>query len=167
MLTRDRTATMRTSEAERQRVADFLRDCCAEGRLAPDELEDRLDRLYESATVADIRPLVADLPGGDAVVPRYGGTAALWRVTPTVPVPPPAPPVRRLPRGLIPLIGFTIAAVLFASLPLLIKALTVGVAVVMLLVGVAVALALAPFVAALWGIAWVVSRLARARSMRP
>jgi hypothetical protein len=161
MLTRDRTATMRTSEAERQRVADFLRDCCAEGRLDPEELEERLDRLFAGGTVADLRRLVADLPGGDAVVPRYGGAAALWRVTPTVPVPPPAPPARRLPRGLIPLIG------LFASLPLLVKALTVGVALVMLLVGVAIALALAPFVAALWGIGWVASRLARARSMRP
>jgi hypothetical protein len=167
MLTRDRTATMRTSEAERQRVADFLRDCCAEGRLDPDELEERLDRLFAGGTVSDLRRLVADLPGGDAVVPRYGAAAALWRVTPPVPAPPPKPPARRLPRGLIPLIGFAIAAVLFASLPLLVKALTVGVALVMLLVGVAVALALAPFVAALWGIGWVAARLARARSVRP
>ena len=60
MLTRDRTATMRTSEAERQRVADFLRDCCAEGRLDPDELEERLDRLFAGGTVSDLRRLVAD-----------------------------------------------------------------------------------------------------------
>ena len=155
---------MRTSEAERQRVADFLRDCCAEGRLDPDELEDRLDRLFAGGTVSDIRRLVADLPGGEAVVPRYGGAAALWRVAPPQP---PAPPVRRFPRGLLPLIGLTIAAVLFASLPVLVKALTVGVVLVMLLVGVAIAVALAPFVAALWGIGWVASRLGRARSMRP
>jgi hypothetical protein len=163
MLTRDRTATLRTSDAERQRVADFLRDCCAEGRLSPEELEDRLDCLYEGGTVADIRRLVADLPGGDAVVPRYGGAAALWRVAP----PPPAPPARRAPRALVALVGFAIATVLFASLPLLVKALTVGVVLVMLLVGVAVALALAPFVAAVWSIGWVASRVARARSMRP
>jgi hypothetical protein len=163
MLTRDRTATMRTSEAERQRVADFLRDCCAEGRLSTSELEDRLDVLYEGGTVADIRRLVADLPGGDAVVPRYGA-AALWRAAPA---PPPAPPARRLPRGLLPLLGFTIAAVLFASLPLLVKALTLGVVLVTVLVGVAIALAVAPFVAAVWGIAWVASRVARARSLRP
>ncbi|HEX2105854.1 MAG TPA: DUF1707 domain-containing protein [Solirubrobacteraceae bacterium] len=164
MLTRDRTATMRTSEAERQRVADFLRDCCAEGRLSPEELEDRLDLLYEGGTVAHIRRLVADLPGGDAVVPRYGAAAALWRAAPA---PPPAPPTRRLPRGLIPLLGFAIAAVLFASLPLLVKALTLGVVLVMVMVGVAIALAVAPFVAAVWGIAWVASRVARAREMRP
>jgi hypothetical protein len=164
MLTRDRTPTMRTSEAERQRVADFLRDCCAVGRLDPDELEERLDHLFAGGTVADVRGLVADLPGGDAVVPRYGGAAALWRVPPA---PPPAPPTRRLPRGLVPLIGFAIAAVLFASLPLLIKALTVGAVLVMLLVGAAIALAVAPFVAALWGIGWVASRLGRARSLRP
>jgi hypothetical protein len=153
---------MRTSDAERQRVADFLRDCCAEGRLDPQELEDRLDRLFAGGTVSDVRRLVADLPGGDAVVPRYGG-AALWRVAP----PPPAPRGHRLPRGLVPLIGFAIAAVLFASLPLLLKALTVGVVLVMLLVGLAIALAVAPFVAAAWGIGWVASRVARSRSVRP
>ena len=154
---------MRTSEAERQRVADFLRDCCAEGRLDPDELGERLDRLFAGGTVSDIRRLVTDLPGGEAVVPRYGG-AVLWRVTPPAP---PAPPARRIPRGLVPLIGFAIAAVLFASLPLLIKALTVGVVLVMVLVGIAIAVTVAPFVAALWGIGWVASRLGRARSVRP
>jgi hypothetical protein len=152
---------MRTSDAERRSVSDFLRDCCAEGRLAPEELEERLDRLYESATVADIRRLVADLPGGDAVVPRYGG-AIVWG-TPVVPV----RRARRLPRGVLPLLGFTIATALFMALPLLVQTLTAGFILVMLLVGVAIALALAPLVAAMWGIAWVASRLGRARLPRP
>jgi Domain of unknown function (DUF1707) len=163
MLTRDRTATMRTSEAERQRVADFLRDCCAEGRLDPEELDERLDRLFTSGTVDDIRRLVADLPGGEQVVPRYGA-AALWRVGPPAP---PARRPRRTPRGLVPLIGFAIAAVLFASLPLLVQALSLGLLVVTLVVLAAVAVAIAPVVAALWGIAWVAARVQRVRSLRP
>jgi hypothetical protein len=162
MLTRDRTATMRTSDAERQRVTDFLRDCCADGRLDTDELDERLDRLFAGGTVADIRDVVADLPGGEQVVPRYGA-AALWRVGPTAP---PARRPRRTPRGLMPLIGFSIAAVLFASLPLLVQALTLGVTIVLLLVLAAVAVAVAPVVAAAWGLAWLAARVQRARSAR-
>jgi hypothetical protein len=161
MLTRDRTAIMRTSDAERHRVADFLRDCCAEGRLSPEELEDRLELLYAGGTVADIRRLVADLPGGHAVVPRYGG-APVWRVSA-----PPAVPTRRVPRGVLPLVGLTVATLLFLSLPLLVQALTAGMALVMIFVGLMIVLALTPFAAAVWGIAWLVSRFGRARSMRP
>jgi hypothetical protein len=163
MLTRDRTATMRTSDAERERVADFLRDCCADGRLDTDELDERLDRLFAGGTVADIRAVVADLPGGEQVVPRYGA-AALWRVGAA---PPPARRPRRFPRGIAPLIGFSIAAVLFASLPLLVQALTLGATIVLLLVVAAVAVAVAPVVAAAWGLAWIAARVQRARSVRP
>jgi hypothetical protein len=66
----NRTAAMRTSETERGRVADFLRDACADGRLSPDELDARLDDLWAGRTVDDMRRLVWDLPGGDAVLPR-------------------------------------------------------------------------------------------------
>ena len=55
---------MRTSEAERQRVAEFLRDACADGRLNAEELEQRLDRLFTGGTVGDIERDVWDLPGG-------------------------------------------------------------------------------------------------------
>ena len=61
---------MRTSDAERQRVAEFLRDACADGRLTAEELEERLDLLFAGSTVADIAELVRDLPGGSRVVPR-------------------------------------------------------------------------------------------------
>jgi hypothetical protein len=159
MLTRDRTATMRTSEAERQRVADFLRDCCAEGRLSADELEERLDRLFEGGTVGDVRRLVADLPGGERVVPRHPAVP-VFRVLPE-------PPPRRLPRGLFPIVGFAIALVLFMALPLFVKMFTAGAAIVLLFVGIALAVAIAPVAFAFWGVAWLVSRLARARSQRP
>src|SRR3954469_15206039 len=67
-----RAATMRTSDTERQRVAEFLRDACGEGRLSPEELEERLDQLFAGSTVADLAVLVRDLPGGGAVLPRLG-----------------------------------------------------------------------------------------------
>src|SRR3954447_572381 len=65
-----RAASMRTSDAERQRAADFLRDACADGRLSPAELEERLELLFAGSTVEDIAVLVRDLPGGAKVVPR-------------------------------------------------------------------------------------------------
>jgi magnesium-transporting ATPase (P-type) len=159
MLTHDRVSAMRTSEAERQRVADFLRDCCAEGRLSADELEERLERLFAGATVADVRRLVADLPGGERVVPRYA-PAPVFRALPE-------PRSRRLSHALFPLIGFTVALVLFMSLPFVIKAFTAGAVAILLFVALAVAVALAPIALAFWGVAWIVSRFARARFPRP
>src|SRR3954451_20341033 len=75
-----RAATMRTSDAERQRVADFLRDACGDGRLSPEELEERLDQLFAGSTVAEIARLVRDLPGGGAVIPRLDRRAVPRRV---------------------------------------------------------------------------------------
>src|SRR4051794_22669367 len=118
MPTYDRIAAMRTSDAERQRVADFLRDCCAEGRLTPDELEQRLDRLFGGGTVADVRRLVADLPGGHAVVPRPVPAPA-FRVLPQ-------PPRRRSGSGIVAVLGFAVALVLFMSLPWFVKAMVAG-----------------------------------------
>jgi Domain of unknown function (DUF1707) len=53
---------LRASDAERERVAEVLRTHAGEGRLTPDELEERLDRVYAAQTRADLRPLLADLP---------------------------------------------------------------------------------------------------------
>ena len=83
----NRTAAMRTSETERGRAADFLRDACADGRLSPDELDARLDDLWAGRTVDDMRRLVWDLPGGDAVLPRLSARPR--------PLPAPARPRRR------------------------------------------------------------------------
>src|SRR4051794_32784800 len=113
-----RATTMRTSDAERQRVADFLRDACGEGRLSPEELEERLDQLFASSTVADITVLVRDLPGGSAVIPRLGRSGAPRRLAP-----PPAVPVRRrrsrspaVPLGFALLVG-GLAWLALAALP--------------------------------------------------
>src|SRR5436309_3108649 len=53
---------LRASDAERERVVEALRAHAAEGRLAPDELEQRIEGAYAAATRAELRPLLADLP---------------------------------------------------------------------------------------------------------
>jgi hypothetical protein len=53
---------MRASDAERERIAEVLRDAVAEGRLNMEEFEERLDAAYKARTHAQLEPLVRDLP---------------------------------------------------------------------------------------------------------
>jgi hypothetical protein len=53
---------LRASDAERERVAAFLRDQAAEGRLTPDELDERVGLAYSAKTVRELKALIADLP---------------------------------------------------------------------------------------------------------
>ncbi|MEU2870013.1 DUF1707 domain-containing protein [Streptomyces olivoreticuli] len=53
---------MRASDAERDRVADALREAVAEGRLDMQEFEQRLDAAYKARTHSELEPLVRDLP---------------------------------------------------------------------------------------------------------
>ena len=69
---------LRASDAERERVADVLRVHAGDGRLTPDELEQRLERAYAAGTRADLRALVSDLPAG-APEDRSPGAAARAR----------------------------------------------------------------------------------------
>lgn len=55
---------VRISDAERERVAEVLRDAAAEGRLEMDELDERLGAAYGARVAADLVPLLADLPAG-------------------------------------------------------------------------------------------------------
>ncbi|MGW0562594.1 DUF1707 SHOCT-like domain-containing protein [Streptomyces sp. NPDC003016] len=59
---------MRASDAERERVAEVLRDAVAEGRLDMEEFDQRLDAVYKARTHGELEPLVRDLP-----VPGTGG----------------------------------------------------------------------------------------------
>ncbi|MEV6398922.1 DUF1707 domain-containing protein [Streptomyces sp. NPDC051907] len=59
---------MRASDAERERVAERLREAVAEGRLDMDEFEQRLDAAYKARTHGDLEPLVRDLPPTGAVL---------------------------------------------------------------------------------------------------
>jgi hypothetical protein len=62
---------MRASDADRDRIADQLREALAEGRLTPDEHAERLDAVYQAKTYAELAPIVADLPatGGSGPAP--------------------------------------------------------------------------------------------------
>ena len=59
---------LRASDADRERSAERLRTAAAEGRLTPDELEQRLERAFGARTEAELQPLTADLP--PAATPR-------------------------------------------------------------------------------------------------
>jgi hypothetical protein len=155
-----RAASMRTSDAERQRVADFLRDACAEGRLSPAELEERLDILFAGSTVADIAHLVRDLPGGAKVVPRLyrGGSPRV--AAPLVPERRRRSPSPAAPVGVALLVVGVIWLVAGAVPPLL----AIALAAVVLSVGVVfgvLAIALAPVGLALFAFGWIVQRLFR------
>jgi hypothetical protein len=54
--------SVRASDADRDRVADILREALAEGRLDASEHSERLDAAYAAKTVGELQPLVRDLP---------------------------------------------------------------------------------------------------------
>ncbi|MFB4295976.1 DUF1707 domain-containing protein [Actinomadura sp. NTSP31] len=70
---------MRAGDADRDRVAQVLRDAAGDGRLTLDELDERLDAVYAAKTYADLEPLTRDLPavGASAVPAPQTGTD--WR----------------------------------------------------------------------------------------
>jgi hypothetical protein len=155
---------MRTSDAERQRVADFLRDACGDGRLSPEELEERLDQLFAGSTVADIAVLVRDLPGGGAVVPRLGRTAAPRRVAPV-------PVRRRAPSPAVPIGGaMLVLGGVWLALAALPPLLGIVLGAVLLSVAIAVgifAIAMAPVGLAVFGLAWLAQRVFRGAARPP
>jgi hypothetical protein len=53
---------LRASDADRERAATQLREHCADGRLTPEELSERLDGAYAARTVPELQALLADLP---------------------------------------------------------------------------------------------------------
>ncbi|MFI1730255.1 DUF1707 domain-containing protein [Streptomyces acidicola] len=60
---------LRASDADRERVAEQLRDALAEGRLDMEEFEERLDATYKARTYGELAPITRDLPGQGAVAP--------------------------------------------------------------------------------------------------
>ncbi|UYQ64167.1 DUF1707 domain-containing protein [Streptomyces peucetius] len=53
---------IRASDADRDRIADILRDALAEGRLDAEEHSERIDAVYRAKTVGELEPIVRDLP---------------------------------------------------------------------------------------------------------
>ena len=74
---------LRASDADRERVADVIRQAAGDGRLTMEELDERLDAVYAAKTYAELEPITRDLPqtpGGAAPAPvpagdqqRFGG----------------------------------------------------------------------------------------------
>jgi hypothetical protein len=58
----DPRAAMRCSHADRDAVAELLREAAGDGRLDIEELENRLEKAFEAKTYADLDALVVDLP---------------------------------------------------------------------------------------------------------
>jgi uncharacterized protein DUF1707 len=56
------TPAIRASDADRERTATLLRRHCADGRLMPEELSERLDAAYAARTVGELDALLHDLP---------------------------------------------------------------------------------------------------------
>src|SRR5581483_10738255 len=61
-----RRATLRASDADRDQIAERLRQATAEGRLVAEELEERLEATFTARTYGELDAMVADLPGAPA-----------------------------------------------------------------------------------------------------
>ena len=134
---------IRASDADRERTGAFLERHCAEGRLTPEELSERLEAAYSARTLGELARLRSDLPEDPSALPAR---------------PQPARGRRALAVG-VALAGLLLAAgTVTAVLPGV--AIGFGVALVvlafMLLFAVVSA---APLVAIVAGTVWVVRRL--------
>lgn len=56
-------SSLRASDADRERVAERLKQASTEGRILAHELEDRLGAAFHARTYGDLDAVVADLPG--------------------------------------------------------------------------------------------------------
>ncbi|MFI9339774.1 DUF1707 domain-containing protein [Streptomyces sp. NPDC052773] len=65
----DDAPELRASDADRERVAEVLRDALAEGRLDMAEFEERLDATYRARTYGELAPITRDLPVGRVAAP--------------------------------------------------------------------------------------------------
>src|SRR3954464_6855410 len=57
-----RARSLRASDADRERVAQLLRDHYGAGRLSEDELSERGEAVYRARTMSELEALTADLP---------------------------------------------------------------------------------------------------------
>ncbi|MGH3247638.1 MAG: DUF1707 SHOCT-like domain-containing protein [Trebonia sp.] len=57
---------LRASDADREGVANVLREAAGDWRLTMDELDERLDAVYAAKTYAELEPITHDLPDAGA-----------------------------------------------------------------------------------------------------
>lgn len=64
---------LRASDADRDRIADILRDALAEGRLSADEHAERVEGVLNAKTVGELEAFIQDLPAAHQgrAVPSY------------------------------------------------------------------------------------------------
>jgi hypothetical protein len=72
-----RRATLRASDADREHVAERLRNATAEGRLLAHELEERLGAVFSARTYGELDAVVADLPRREGAPRRSRGRRGL------------------------------------------------------------------------------------------
>ncbi|GAA3069467.1 DUF1707 SHOCT-like domain-containing protein [Streptomyces glomeratus] len=75
---------LRASDADRERVAEVLRDALAEGRLDMGEFEERLEATYQARTYGELAPITRDLPAAGVGAPAVSlvkepEVAGSWR----------------------------------------------------------------------------------------
>jgi hypothetical protein len=71
---------IRVSDADREHVADRLREHFAQGRLSTEELDERISAALSAKTFGDLRRVMADLPEPALVPPS--GRSAPWAPRP-------------------------------------------------------------------------------------
>ncbi|MEU6771194.1 DUF1707 domain-containing protein [Streptomyces sp. NPDC046759] len=73
---------LRASDADRDRIADILREALAEGRLTADEHAERVDGVLHAKTVGELEVFIRDLPAAHRRPSVPGWTPAPSRPTP-------------------------------------------------------------------------------------
>ncbi|MFA1543875.1 DUF1707 SHOCT-like domain-containing protein [Actinomadura monticuli] len=78
---------IRASDADRDRVAASLREHCALGRITMDELQERLESVYDSKTLGQLQEVTSDLPEEDLYQLPVPATQPKGTASPAVPAP--------------------------------------------------------------------------------
>ncbi|WP_259370785.1 DUF1707 and DUF4190 domain-containing protein [Streptomyces sp. SCUT-3] len=90
-------AGMRAGHMDRERAVDVLKAAYAEGRLSPQEYEQRIGLAYGATTYGDLARLVADVPQGP--VPMMTGFPQQHPLVPPTFLPAPKPPTNGMAVG--------------------------------------------------------------------
>ncbi len=70
---------LRASDADRERTAETLRRNAGDGRLDPEELDERLTRAYAARTTGELTELTRDLPPPAPAPVRRREATRQWR----------------------------------------------------------------------------------------
>ncbi|MFF0202321.1 DUF1707 domain-containing protein [Streptomyces sp. NPDC005017] len=81
-------AELRASDADRDRIADILREALAEGRLTADEHAERVEGALAARTVGELEVLIRDLPAAHAPRPSAPYTAPHRPTAGAIPIDP-------------------------------------------------------------------------------